>query len=112
MEIRMIKNFHIHLYYDETTIDLAKDLASKTKEEFSIGVGRFHEKNVGPHPRWSVQLSVPTDLFGEVLTSVALNRKGLTIFSHPDTGNDLIDHTDNAIWMGEILNLNLGIFSN
>ena len=107
----MINNFHIHLYYDETSIHLAKDLANEIKGKFSIGVGRFHEKNVGPHPRWSVQLSVPTDLFGEVLSDVAINRKGLTVFSHPDTGNDLIDHTDNAIWMGEILELNLGIFN-
>ena len=108
----MIKIFHIHLYFDETTIPLAKDLAKDIQEKYSIGVGTFHEKNVGPHPRWSVQLSVPTELFGDVLSYTAINRKGLIVFSHPDTGSDLIDHTDSAIWMGEILDLNLDIFTN
>jgi aromatic ring-cleaving dioxygenase len=108
----VIKNFHIHLYYDDNNIELAKDLAKEIQTKFSINVGTFHEQNVGPHPRWSVQISVPTDLFGDVLSYVAINRKGLTVFSHPDTGHGLIDHTDNAIWMGEILELNTEIFKN
>jgi aromatic ring-cleaving dioxygenase len=108
----MIRNFHIHLYYDDTSIMTAKELAKQIQDEFSIAVGTFHERNVGPHPRWSVQLSVPKEKFGEVLSHVAINRKGLTVFSHPDTGHDLEDHTDYAIWMGELLELNLEIFKN
>lgn len=106
----MIKNFHIHLYFNKTTIQVAKDLAKEIHQKFSISIGTFHERNVGPHPRWSVQLSVPTDLFGEILSFVAVNRKDLIVFTHPDTGNNLIDHTANAIWMGEMLGLNLEIF--
>jgi DOPA 4,5-dioxygenase len=106
----MIKYFHIHLYYDESTMQVAKNLATTVKDKFSIPVGTFHEKNVGPHPRWSVQLSVPNDSFGEILSFVALNRKNLTVFSHPETGQGLLDHTDHAIWMGEILALNTNIF--
>ncbi len=107
----MINNFHIHLYYDETNIEIAKDLAKEAKKIYPIDVGTFHEKNVGPHPRWSVQLAVPVDIFGDVLTFVALNRKGLTVFSHPTTGNGLKDHVDHAIWMGEVLDLNAGAFT-
>ncbi|OUR93555.1 4,5-dioxygenase [Halobacteriovorax marinus] len=106
-----IKDFHIHLYYDESTINIAKEVGLKAQSEFDISIGRFHEKNVGPHPRWSVQLSIPTDKFGEILAWVSLNRKGLTIFSHPNTGDDLLDHTEHSIWMGELLELNTKIFS-
>jgi len=106
-----IQDYHIHLYYDHQTINIAKSIGQKAKEKFGISLGRFHEKNVGPHPRFSVQLSIPKDQFGEILSWVALNRKKLTIFSHPNTGNDLLDHTDHAIWMGEVLELNLSVFS-
>ena len=106
----VINNFHIHLYYNKETILIAKDLAKQVQDSFSVRIGTFHERNVGPHPRWSVQLSVPNELFGDVLSFVARNRNNLTIFSHPDSGNDLIDHTERAIWMGEILELKTDIF--
>jgi DOPA 4,5-dioxygenase len=57
----------------------------------------------------------PPDLFapellGDVLPWLAFNRKGLVVFVHPDTGDDLADHTDHAIWMGAIWPLDLSIF--
>ena len=39
-----------------------------------------------------------------------MNRQSLTVFTHPNTGDDLADHRDHAIWMGEVLDLNLAIF--
>ena len=39
-----------------------------------------------------------------------LNRDGLVVFLHPETGNALLDHRDWATWMGEIRPLNLSIF--
>ena len=38
---------------------------------------------------------------------LATNRDGLTVFIHPNTGDALADHTAHAIWMGELLPLNL-----
>jgi DOPA 4,5-dioxygenase len=29
---------------------------------------------------------------------------------HPETGDDLLDHTEHAIWMGAMRPLNLGMF--
>ena len=55
----------------------------------------------------SVQLTVNCQNFGEVIGWLNLNRKGLIVFIHPMTGDDLKDHTDYAMWMGDILKLNL-----
>jgi aromatic ring-cleaving dioxygenase len=110
MEINQIKNYHIHIYYNELTIELAKKIAQEAAEKFGLSLGRFHEKNVGPHPRWSVQLLVPTNMFSNALSWICLHRQGLTIFTHPNTGYDLEDHRDHAIWMGECLELNLANF--
>jgi DOPA 4,5-dioxygenase len=107
----MIKEFHIHLYYTEETLNVAKMLVSKIQDnDIECSVGRFHERPVGPHPMWSVQLLVKNESFGDLLSFVAVNRNKLTVFSHPVTGDDLKDHVDYAIWMGEMKELNLEAF--
>ena len=106
-----IREFHAHIYYDPEEVERAKQLAAAAHERFCLAVGRFHLAPVGPHPRGSVQLSVPTDDFGNVAQFLALNRNGLTIFAHADTGNDLADHTEHVVWFGESEPLNLSIFT-
>ncbi len=106
----IIKGYHAHVYFDADTIELAKELCREVNAVFDVSVGRMHEKYVGPHPRWSCQLSLMVDDFPTVIPWLALNRDGLTIFTHPDTGEHLEDHRDRAIWMGEMLELDLSIF--
>lgn len=40
------------------------------------------------------------------------NRKGLTVFVHGLTGDDLKDHTEFAYWLGVEVELNLDFFNN
>jgi aromatic ring-cleaving dioxygenase len=106
----MIRNFHAHIYYDPAEVDRARDLAAALRERFDLPVGHFHLAPVGPHPRGSVQLTVPTERFGEIATWLAVNRAGLTIFAHASTGDDRQDHTHNVVWFGPSEPLNLSIF--
>ena len=105
-----ISGYHAHVYFDEKTIDQAKELCELISSKFDLDMGRVHEKPVGPHPRWSCQLAFEPRKFGRVLPWLAVNRNGLTVFIHPETGDNLADHTDHAIWMGEMLKLDLSIF--
>jgi len=104
------RDYHVHLYFDQNTVSLARQICETVKEQFSVFMGRVHEKNVGPHPRWSCQLTVSPEKFGAVIAWVAQNRAGLTVFIHPNTGDDLKDHQEHAIWMGEMLELDLSAF--
>ena len=106
----MIHDFHVHLYYDPSKVDEAKALAAELASRFDLPVGHFHLRPVGPHPRGSVQLTVPTDRFGEVATWLSVNRSGLTIFAHASTGDDRTDHSRNVIWFGPSEPLDLSIF--
>jgi aromatic ring-cleaving dioxygenase len=106
-----IQNFHAHIYYDPEEVDLARQLAAAAQSRFPVAVGHFHLRPVGPHPRGSCQLTVPTDQFGDVAQWLALNRGPLTIFAHANTGDDLADHTAHVIWFGESEPLDLSIFS-
>lgn len=105
-----IQDFHAHVYYDESTIEQARQLCETAGQQFELTVGRMHEKLVGPHPCWSCQLAFGPEHFGTVIPWLALNRDGLVIFIHPSTGDDLQDHTKYTIWMGEMMTLNLSTF--
>ena len=101
--------FHAHIYYDKTSFPKAKKLVEKVPG--NIKVGKMHERPVGPHPKWSCQLLFSKDQLAKMMTWLMKNRDGLTIFLHPVTGNDLLDHTEYAVWMGEILDLNIDALS-
>ncbi len=107
----LIRDFHAHIYYDPEEVDEARSLAAEVHGRFGVAVGHFHLRPVGPHPRGSVQMTVPVDLFGAVATFLAVARGGLTIFAHASTGDDLADHRDNVVWFGPSEALNLAIFS-
>ncbi len=102
-----IQGFHSHVYFDESSFEQADALCRAAGERFALRVGRMHRKPVGPHPRWSCQLAYPGELFGEVVPWLMLNRGGLTVFTHAETGDVIADHTEHALWMGEMLALNL-----
>lgn len=105
-----IRGFHAHVYFAEETFEQARRLCEAARNRFAIGMGRMHRRPVGPHPCWSCQLSIPPEKFGDVVPWLTLNREGLVIFIHTDTGDDLSDHTKHAMWMGQMLPLDLSIF--
>ena len=105
-----IQDFHAHLYYDPAEVDRAKAVAAQAREKFGVSVGHFHVAPIGPHPRGSCQLTVPTEKFGDFARWAVLNRDGLTIFAHASTGDDRADHHDHVIWFGPSEPLNLAMF--
>ena len=110
-DISLIKGYHAHVYFDKTTFEQAKILCEAANQEFSLTLGRMHQKPVGLHPCWSCQLAFELSEYGKIVSWLALNRKGLTILIHPSTGNDLRDHTDYALWMGVPQPLKLEVLS-
>ena len=109
-ELNDIQNYHAHVYYDAETIDQARALLVEARDTFGLEMGRMHERLVGPHPRWSCQLTVPVETFATAIPWLNLKRAGLTIFVHPQTGDDLYDHRDAAIWLGDSVTLNIEMF--
>jgi aromatic ring-cleaving dioxygenase len=72
-------------------------------------LGRWHDVPVGPHPGAMYQVAFPPDLLPGLLPFLALNRAGLTILVHPETGRHRADHSDHALWMGTVLPLRLEV---
>ena len=106
----MIHNFHAHIYFDPDEVEKARALGDEAHRRFRVPIGHYHLRPVGPHPRGSVQLTVPPELFGDFAQWLALNRGDLTIFAHASTGDDLADHNRHVIWLGPSADLDLSIF--
>jgi aromatic ring-cleaving dioxygenase len=111
MSSNPIRDFHAHIYFDPDELDKAQALAHAAHERFGVAVGRFHVQPIGPHPRGSCQLTVRPEQFGDFAQWLALNRRGLTIFAHTSTGDDLPDHTEHVIWFGPSEPLDLSVLS-
>ena len=115
---RTAPSWHSHIYFDADSHVRAEALVDGMRQAFGepaqIIYGSWHHKPVGPHPDFSIQLEYPHDLFAAVMKHLALHRDGLTIFTHPNTGEDeaseLRDHCDHAIWMGAVRPLRLSLF--
>jgi DOPA 4,5-dioxygenase len=105
-----VRDFHAHIYFDPPGLDAARAFAERAREAFGAAVGHFHTAPVGPHPRGSCQLTLIPERFGEFAAWAPLNRGGLTIFAHANTGEDLADHTAHVVWFGPSEPLNLSIF--
>jgi DOPA 4,5-dioxygenase len=104
-----IESWHAHVYFDAASRAAALALRQAIEARFEMEMGRFHEKPVGPHPCWSYQVAFKPAAFAAIVPWLALNRGDLVVFIHPNTGDDLGDHRDRALWLGAKLNLDLSV---
>jgi aromatic ring-cleaving dioxygenase len=100
-----IKGYHAHIYYDpETTKENAALLRERVAEAFPKAViGRWHDELVGPHSQAMYQIVIKADMLQEFLPWLMLNRLGLPVLLHPESGNGYADHTRNAAWLGNVV---------
>ncbi len=112
-ERRSIAEFHAHIYYDPArTRAAAERLRERVAAEFPLArLGRWHDALVGPHTQSMYQIAFPSEMLGAFVPWLMLNRDGLTILLHPETGNDYRDHTAHAAWFGAVLPLRLEAFA-
>ena len=102
-----ITGYHAHIYYDTTTRDAAARVREGLGARFDVRLGRWHDKPVGPHPISMYQSAFKIAEFPRVVPWLMIYREGLDVLIHPETGDDVIDHTDYAMWLGTILDLNI-----
>ena len=106
-----ITGYHAHVYFDAASREKASRLCEAAGRAFRLTVGRMHDKPVGPHPRGSCQLAFAPEQFAEIIPWLIVNRDGLTVFAHADTGHALADHTEHVLWLGPSETLNLAALS-
>jgi len=106
-----ITHYHAHIYYDPAR---TRERAEQLREQLAqicpdARLGRWHDEPVGPHPQAMYQVAFPPERLATILPWLMLNRSGLTILLHPETGNAYADHSRHALWLGAVLPLRLDV---
>jgi len=107
-----IIGYHAHVYYDPAdpaSRERAAQLRGWVEAQFTVRMGRWHDVPVGPHPRAMYQIAFEPDQFSTLVPFLMLNRQGLTVLVHPDTGRSRDDHLLHPIWMGAVLKLDASV---
>lgn len=60
--------------------------ARKPSRVFPLRAGRWHDVPVGPHTQAMYQLLFDPGVFASLVPWLMLNRRGLDVLVHPDTG--------------------------
>ncbi len=100
--------FHAHVYYSSEE----RPAAERLRETFAgqpgvLFIGQMTDRGVGPHP-----IPQYEGHFREVSRRsvvAAIEASGLRALVHPLTNDDLADHTTLGQWIGEPVDLDLGV---
>ncbi len=109
MDPAAIHDYHAHVYYGPHSRDQAARLREQLEHEFTLELGRWRDAPVGPHPQAMYQVRFGVDQFARIVPWLMLNRGGLNILIHPNTGDAYRDHAHHALWLGEKLSLRLDV---
>lgn len=107
MQTTSVTSFHAHVYYDAASRAIADQVRVGLAAQFEVVLGRWHDRPIGPHPQAMYQVAFAVEQFGAVVPWLMLHRSNLDILVHPSTGDDVADHTDHALWLGNKLELNI-----
>jgi DOPA 4,5-dioxygenase len=99
-----IWSYHAHVYFkDALERSRAELLRERIGMRFSVQLGRWHDREVGPHTQSMYQVAFAPELFASFVPWLMQNRLGLTILLHPNTGQPRADHMTHAFWFGAVL---------
>jgi aromatic ring-cleaving dioxygenase len=105
----MISDYHFHLYFSEDTRGSAAAIHAllSSQHGFAALPGALREAPVGPHTLPQFRTSVPSAALEPALLWYLQHRGEHTVLIHPNSGDDLLDHTKYAVWLGTPLPLDV-----
>jgi len=123
--------FDVHVYFQqnvESEVKFATELWERIRRECTLTITilktrtnspstvpelrvyRIWDKPIGPHPiaMFEVNLFTPAQ-FGAFIPWLVINRGPLSALLHPNTGDDIRDHSQRATWLGQPFPLQIGL---
>ena len=105
-----MKRFHVHIYFEPSALENARLLADRAEQTRLFTFVKLHEQAIGPHPTGMIEGHFNEPSYVPVLNWLEGNRGAFSVLIHHDTGNDFIDHTAGARWLGEEMPLDFNFF--
>jgi aromatic ring-cleaving dioxygenase len=103
--------YHAHVYFDLSQESLATRLhhAITTDRDDILRIYPLVTRKVGPHDKPMFEVHFNDNRQG-FINWLDQHREGLSVLIHPNTSNELQDHTDSAVWLGEELPIHVDTF--
>ena len=98
-----IRGYHAHVNFGPESRAAALELRDEIASRFEVVLGRVWDEPVGPHVAPMYQVAFEPGEFARIVPWLMLNHRGLSIMIHPESGDVVADHRDNALWIGERL---------
>lgn len=108
-ETGAIEEYHAHVYYDAVSRGRAAELRTWVEQKFTVRIGPLRDGPAGPHLFAQYSIAFDPEQFSALVPFLMMNRMGLTLLVHPQSGRPRDDHTLNAMWAGEVLPVNLAV---
>lgn len=111
MKAAKVVEYHAHVYFTEAT----KATAEKLYEDLGrIFADRLVRNSIaygprGPHVTNMFGIDIPLREFEAVVSFLVVNHGRHSVLIHPVTGNELLDHSHHALWLGERQPLDLSV---
>jgi aromatic ring-cleaving dioxygenase len=111
-QLATIASYHAHIYFDANSKADALKIRDWIAARFRVQLGRVHDRPIGPHTSAMYQVAFETREFDRLVPWLMLNRLGLSVLVHPNTGLERADHLRHALWLGTPLRIAGEVLSN
>ena len=102
--------YHTHIYFTPTQVELAQRFRETLSKQKYFRVSPLVDHPIGPHPLPMFEADFKGAHLHEALKFLAAERGELSVLVHPLSGNEILDHTTYAWFLGLKQNLLLDIF--
>ena len=105
--------YHSHIYFRPEQSSQAADMHARMTHEYGqlFRVHRLWDRPIGPHPLPMFEADFAGANLEEALRVLMSLRAGLSVLVHPLSGNEVLDHTEYAMFLGARQPLDLGKLS-
>jgi len=104
---RQIIGWHCHIYFLPEQRPVAIGLNEDVQDRFRIWDYRWLNEANPIHPTPMFRFQFPKEDLAQFIEWITLNRGGLSVLIHAITGDDIFDHSYNAMWLGTPLALDI-----
>ncbi|KAL0481757.1 hypothetical protein AKO1_012357 [Acrasis kona] len=108
---RVNRAYDLHIYYfpnSAASKSHADKLFAYAKNTWSDLYIKMFTAPIGPHPIPMFEIDIPQahPKFSDILSWIMINRGNSSALLHPNTGDEMKDHTVSATWVGQPVPLN------
>ncbi|KAL0480265.1 hypothetical protein AKO1_002897 [Acrasis kona] len=112
---RVNRAYDLHVYYfpnSNASKAHAEKLFNHARTTWSDLFAKIYPNPIGPHPLPMFEVDIPQahPKFSDILSWIMINRGNSSALLHPNTGDELKDHTHSATWIGQPVPLNFERF--